>query len=300
MKRQTLLIITGGFFMAVLVAIFIQITIGSKQKEAVTVQKQATETVQILLAATALKKGEDLKENGMTWQEWPKNAVFAGAIVREANQSAAEALSGMLRRDVAKGEPLMKTALVPENAANFLAASLSDGMRAVAIPVTAASSAGGFISAGDYVDVIMTYDIRLPRDEAIRDTAAQVISKNAAQTVLQNVRVLATDQSTAGQGDPKVARTVTLEVDTNSVEVLALAATMGKLSLSLRKLGDETLVSMGPHTAPAVTDLRLSHVMQEMIGGKHPQNSAGTARRFVRIYNGSSASEIRVKQTASY
>lgn len=300
MNRQTLLIITGGFFMAVLVAIFIQVTIGSSQKKAVTAEKAAHETVEVLVAANDLKKGDTLKASGLKWQEWPMSATFTGAVIRKDNQDTTAALSGMVRRDIMKGEPVMQSALVPEDSPNFLSASLTEGMRAMAISVNAASSAGGFIKAGDAVDVILTYDIRLPRDEALRESAAQIISKNAAQTILQNVRVLAVDQEAKTGGDPKIGRTVTLEVGTHEAEVLALAETMGKLSLSLRKIGDERISNVGPHAQPAVTDLRLSNVMQEMTGGRQTENNAGTSRKIVRIYNGSSASNIRVNQTASY
>jgi pilus assembly protein CpaB len=55
--------------------------------------------------------------------------------------------------------------------------------------------------------------------------------------VLSDVRVLAVDQKTDSKnGEPILGRSVTFEVSIKQAEILALAAEMGKLSLSLRSL----------------------------------------------------------------
>jgi len=67
--------------------------------------------------------------------------------------------------------------------------------------------------------------------------------KGAATTdvVLQNTRVLAIDQTADERNDkPSVAKAVTLEVETTAAQKLALAASVGTLSLMLRKAGEVT------------------------------------------------------------
>jgi pilus assembly protein CpaB len=308
MNRQTLLIVFGGFFSAVLVAIVVQIAIGSKQDKVVAENKKSLETTYVLVASTNLDKGSNLKEGNLKWQEWPKAAVFKGAIEREnADQKPEDVFSeGMIRRDVKAGEPIMETTLIPEKVDNFLSASLGEGKRAVAITVNAASSVGGFVTPGDYVDIILTYDLRLPSDKEIRNTAAEVVSKKAVQTVLQNIKVIANDQNMTKQDKAKVSRTITVEVDLRQAEVLALAGTMGKLSLSLRRYGDEEIISTQPEVAPAITDLRLSTVMQEvfhtsykkrahelnMMKNQHHKNNTRPNKRTMRIYNGVTTSNV--------
>ena len=57
--------------------------------------------------------------------------------------------------------------------------------------------------------------------------------------MLQSVRVLAIDQSADERADkPAVVKAVTLEVDTTGAQKLALAASVGTLSLMLRKAGE--------------------------------------------------------------
>src|SRR5690606_27965387 len=66
----------------------------------------------------------------------------------------------------------------------------------------------------------------------------------AAETILRNLRVLATDQSTEttttedGKTVAKVVRTVTLEVTPRIAEKIAVSQTIGTLSLSLRSIAD--------------------------------------------------------------
>ena len=100
-------------------------------------------------------------------------------------------------------------------------------MRAVTIRVNDVEGVAGFVLPGDRVDVALT----------------RQVDKNAATTdvVLQNTRVLAIDQTADERTDkPSIVKAVTLEVDTASAQKLALAASVGTLSLMLRKAGEAT------------------------------------------------------------
>ena len=58
--------------------------------------------------------------------------------------------------------------------------------------------------------------------------------------LLQNIRVIATDQNAKGaDGKPVVGKTATLEVDPLEAQKLALAQQVGQLSLILRKPGED-------------------------------------------------------------
>jgi pilus assembly protein CpaB len=98
-------------------------------------------------------------------------------------------------------------------------------MRAVTIRVNDVEGVAGFVLPGDRVDIALT----------------RQVDKGAATTdvVLQNTRVLAIDQTADERNDkPSVVKAVTLEVDTAAAQKIALAASVGTLSLMLRKAGE--------------------------------------------------------------
>lgn len=291
MNKQTLVILGGGFFAALLVALLMQAMLGGSSKPEILNEEPKA---QILVAATNLKIGDTLAASDMQWQEWPESSVFTGAITKSSleDPNTDMPLSGRLRRNIAEGEPLMASALVKEEKGNFVAATLGEGMRAMAIKVKAESSVGGFVTPGDFVDIIMTYDVRLPSDDRVRDAAVNVISKKAAQTVLENIRVVAVDQEAKEVEETSVARTITLEVTPNQGEKLALADSMGTLSLALRKLGDRAIRHSDEKLAESVTDVKISDVTQELLGN---EKSGGSSNRMIRIYNGATADDIVVR-----
>jgi pilus assembly protein CpaB len=117
-----------------------------------------------------------------------------------------------------------------------MAAYLEPGMRAMAIRVTVETAAGGFILPGDRVDVLLT------RETTLANVGAQDSdrSKFSSSTVMQNVKVLAIDQSTRAGDDEQavVGATATLELGPRDAEALALAKSEGELSLVLRSYAD--------------------------------------------------------------
>jgi len=290
MNRSTLYIIAGGFFFALVAALIVQLALGGKSEPA----QEAAVKAEVLVAARDLETGHALEEGDLSWTTWPQDSLFAGAVVREGQQKPGEALQGRLTRAMVKGEPVTRAALVDDTKSNFVAAALPAGKRAVAVEVSAGTSVGGFVTPGDMVDVILTYDVRLPDDQQLRDSAAGIVTKSAAEIVLENLKVLAIDQDTAKQAEAKLVRTVTLEVDPAQAETLALAKNMGELSLALRGIGDKTTVSsLEGGKAKATTDLRASRVMRELLSGQ--QNNTGTPSRIVRIYSGSSIQNVEVR-----
>jgi pilus assembly protein CpaB len=102
-------------------------------------------------------------------------------------------------------------------------------MRAISTPIREETSAGGFILPNDRVDVILSHKVRVGNKE-----------EPVSEAVLRNVRVLAIGQTLEQQGNEKVAtgKTATLELTPAQTETLALAQSIGEISLSLRSLAD--------------------------------------------------------------
>lgn len=279
MNKNVLIVLAGGFIIAILVAVLVQASLGGSKKSADTGPR-----TMVLVAAKNLPLGKELGEGDLKWQAWPGEA-FAGAIVRtEKDMKAQEALKGRLIQKVSANQPVLSTYVFKEGRGNVVAATLEKGMRAVAIPVKAAAMVGGFINPGDYVDVILTYRVDVPGGETA-DTQSYVQS-HASETILKNVKVLAVDQEASREEDKaKVAKTVTIAVDPKGAEKVALASEMGDLRLSLRGIGDDA----DNNATALTTDVEVSRAMQNLSRIKNGGASGGP----VRVYNGATMQEVR-------
>jgi pilus assembly protein CpaB len=212
-------------------------------------------TAQVLVAKRDLPAGTRLIPEDMTWQAWPQDSLNAAFIVAAApaepkSETAkvaatavdiAKAAAGakdpllvalvgaVVREPILANEPMTDRKLVRSGNAGILAITLETGMRAMAVPLSAESAAGGFILPGDHVDVVMTHQLE-----------GAGAKRYASDTVLKNVRVLAIDQTTGAPkgGSAVVGATATLEVNSKQSEVLALSKAQGELTLVLRSYAD--------------------------------------------------------------
>lgn len=270
MNKNVVIVLVGGFFIAILVAVLVQASLGGKKTD-------TEERTYVLVAAKNLPLGTNLSEGDLKWQAWP-GQPFVGAITRKDDQKATDALTGRLAQRVESGQPVLTSYTVRQGRGNIVAATLEQGMRAVAIPVKANTMAGGFITPGDFVDVILTYRVRGGGEDT-----QFLVSQTASETILKNVKVLAVDQEAKRDDDAaKIARTVTLQVDTSGAEKVALASEMGDIILSLRGLGDDKVDETPSYT----TDVLTNKVMQDVVAIQ-----GGGASGKVKIYSGANVSE---------
>ena len=181
-------------------------------------------TEEVLVAAADLEQGAALTGEQLRWQKWPADAVGPSYISRSAKPKAVEEFTGsVVRQAIINGEPILAAKL--SGSAGYLASMLKPGKRAVAVRVSAESSAGGFVLPNDHVDVLHT---------------GGGCGGGRSLTILTNIRVLAIDQNAvdSGTGNTAVGKTATLELDPAQVEVISGAQTSGSLSLALRATAD--------------------------------------------------------------
>jgi pilus assembly protein CpaB len=222
----------------------------------------------VLVAAKDLQPGQRLTDADMAWRDWPVDEVNPafitdgsaprpsavaedtpaakpeGAVASvarvaanlAAGNSKSDYAGSVVREPILAGEPIVSRKIVRAGDSGYMAAYLEPGMRAMAIRVTVETAAGGFILPGDRVDVLLT------RETTPANMGAQEgdRSKFASSTVMQNIKVLAIDQSTRAGDDEQavVGATATLEVGPRDAEALALAKSEGELSLVLRSYAD--------------------------------------------------------------
>lgn len=302
MNKNILIVLAGGFVIAILVALLVQAGLSGGKKK--TVKDSSGEMVRIVVAAKNLSTGDELKPGTLRYQEWPVAALFKGAIKVQKGKNPIDLIEGTLRRDIAMGEPVMKSALAPKSNGNYVAASLKPGMRAYAIKMKPEDVAGGFVKPGDRVDVLLTYKTSVKYrgdNNYIKDMIEANIDKLATETVLQNVPVIAVGQDIdrGDDEDGKKAKKstksmiITLEVSKRQAEVMAMSDKVGDISLTLRKMGDDSVTP----TEPATTDARVTHVYDEVLEKVYRmEKKTSQDGNIVRIYNGVNIQEVSVGQ----
>ncbi len=184
----------------------------------------------VLIAGRDLQAGALLKPDDIGVQHVLKDKIPEGASLDNADSRHA-LIGSMVRRRLASSEVLLPKDLLRPGDHGFLAAVLGAGMRAATIGVDAITGTAGLIWPGDRVDVLLTHQIE--------DPSRPLGHRIAAETVLNNVRVIAIDQqlvqgAAPGSAESKLAATVTLEVAPPEAERVSVAARLGRLSLSVR------------------------------------------------------------------
>ncbi len=208
---------------------------------------------EILGAARPLSAGLLLRAQDVIWR--PRSGVaLSGDIVRpsageraskpESDEAARAAVYGAaLRENRAEGQPIRRSTVVKPGDRDFLQTVLTQGTRALTIPVSAASGGTGLMFPGDHVDVMLT--------QTFKNEDAPLTRRSVSETVVDNLRVLAIDTSTK-PGAGASAITVTLESLPQQVEKINVAQELGKLSLTLRSL-DEPGIAAAPAKAQPPT-----------------------------------------------
>jgi len=189
----------------------------------------------VLVARGEISRGQILKPENLAWRPWPDSGIHPSNI-QEGTKSL-DAFAGWVPRErIGAGDPVTETKIVQPGGRGFAAAALQPGMRAVSVQVTKTSDVSGFILPGDHVDILITH--ALPSSGGGGGSSQH----QAAETVLHDVRVLAVDQKLDSKsGEAIVAQSVTLEVTPKESEIIAVAAEMGKLWLSLRSLSSSPI-----------------------------------------------------------
>ncbi|HST35829.1 MAG TPA: Flp pilus assembly protein CpaB [Allosphingosinicella sp.] len=225
-------------------------------------QAQAKQAVpagpEVLVATRTLPVGTIIEADAFRYQPWPQGLVQTNYFTRTEGGTDPSSLIGtVVRNEITAGQPVTQGALVRPGERGFLAAALGPGMRAVTVAVSATSGVAGFVFPGDRVDLVLTQEVPGGGDGP---------PLRASETIIRNIRVLAVDQrlnarDEAGNQVAQTVATITFEATPKIAEKIAVAQTIGQLSLSLRSLADnnaelERAIASGEVQVPANVDPR--------------------------------------------
>ena len=238
MDSRKVLLLVGALFVAAITAFMARSLMQGSPTPVATAAGEpvVVEGPKVLVAKRALPVGTIIDAGAIAFQAWPKDLV-TNAYYTEGAAESRNLVGTVVRYAIPAGQPITQGAVVKPGDRGFLAAALSPGMRAVTVPVSTPGAVGGFVFPGDRVDLILTQAVAGGGDgEPLK----------ASETMLRNLRVLATDQRTDKQVDDNgntvvnAFSTVTLEATPRIAERIAVAQTVGQLSLSLRSLADNS------------------------------------------------------------
>jgi pilus assembly protein CpaB len=255
MDVKKLALLVGALVIAVVTAVMAKNMFagaGAQQASAATVVPVGPK---VLVAKKALPVGTIIDADSFTLQPWPKELMQSAYYVEGQPDGDPKKLLGtVVRYAITAGQPVTRGSLVGPNDRGFLAAALGAGMRAVTVPVNVSSGVAGFVFPGDHVDMVLTQSVQ---------GGGEGPPLKVSETIIRNLRVLATDQRITDKDDDgktqvKVFANVTLEVTPRIAEKIAVAQSLGTLSLSLRSIADNTAdveraVAAGDIKVPAGT-----------------------------------------------
>jgi len=204
---------------------------------------KGAQLVTVVTASRDIKRGDVLEAQDFTIRSWPRDALPADAFTDIAPLlPPADGKPRRATRPMVTGEVVLASKVSDFGEKVTIVQTLAPGARAMAIKVDAVTAVGGLVTPGDFVDILLT-----------RGDATSLVT----DTILRRVKVIAVDQSSDELTEvPDVAATVTVEVDPEEGQVLALAQRAGTLSLALR--------TPDSPDGPAVERLRLSDLVAEV------------------------------------
>ncbi|MEQ9812995.1 MAG: Flp pilus assembly protein CpaB, partial [Azospirillaceae bacterium] len=213
------------------------------------VEVASTRLVPVYVAARDLPRGTRVAEDDL------RQITVLDGLGPEAPRRPEQILGRVVTSDTPEGQLLLGDILSLNPADAGLAPLIPVGQRAFSLRVDESIAAGDFLRPGDRVDVLIVLD-----SDAISQVDPFTRSRgDEALTLLQNVTVLTVggtleNQQNDDDDDRRTrVRTVSIAVEPEDGDLLALARELGEYAIALRNPEDEAI---GTRTAVTAVDLR--------------------------------------------
>jgi pilus assembly protein CpaB len=237
MNVKKLALLVGALVIAVVTAVMAKNMFAGAGAQRAAAAPVVPVGPKVLVARKALPVGTIIDAEAFAYQPWPKELMQSAYYVDGQPDGDPKKLMGtVVRYQITAGQPVTRGSLVGPQDRGFLAAALGPGMRAITVPVNSSTGVAGFVFPGDHVDLVLTQQVKGGGDGPPLEVS---------ETIIRNIRVLATDQRVSSTDDEgktmvKTFSNVTIEVTPRIAEKISVAQSLGTLSLSLRSLADNT------------------------------------------------------------
>ncbi len=221
-KNRMLIVMTIATLMAGIAAIGVYQAI-----QQLPVREVEVASVEIVVASQRLPVGTRLTTDHLRVVPWPERNPVAGAV-----SDPSELVDRGVIVTIAENEPVTTMKVAGPEAGAGLPPIIPAGMRAISVRVNEVIGVAGFVLPGTRVDVLATVN------NPDQGGGGQGESGPMSRTVVSNVEVLTAgtryDQEEALEGEARQSTVVTLAVLPEDGERIALAASNGTISLTLR------------------------------------------------------------------
>lgn len=189
--------------------------------------------------------------------------------------------------DIRASQIILSGNLSVDPASAGIAALVPEGERAFAIRVAEEDIVGGFLQAGDRVDVFVTLPGAVYGQQGV---GQQNVDQSKSALLLQDMQVLAVgpELSPRDGGPQGAARTVTLAAPPPALARLALAGRLGQITLAIRNPGDR---EVAPAEIVALDDLQPGAAPVSERQGEEQPAAAPSGHR-VTIYSGANQTTV--------
>lgn len=232
MRIGSIVMLGAALVLGLTAAFLAKIWLENQTPEPVAVQERPAVPIRtVVIAQKPLRFGMEVTAVHLREIEWPEGAIPKGAFNKMSDILSA-GNKRLVLSAIAVNEPVLREKITGPGQRATLSALVAEGKMAVAISVNDVLGVAGFVLPGERVDILLT-------QSETREMAGRPSKKSAfTDVLLQNVRVLAVDQTTDDRtAKPTLAKTVTIEVDMKQAQKIALATSVGTLSLALRSAG---------------------------------------------------------------
>src|SRR6516164_9507258 len=128
MRARTLILFVIALTLAGGTAMLVRSFLQKPEAEQQALAKPAAPQKSVLVARSAIVRGQILKPQDFSWQVWPEGDIDKNYIVSGTRN--ADSFAGWVARDpFAAGEPISDAKIVSPGSRGFLAAVLRPGMR---------------------------------------------------------------------------------------------------------------------------------------------------------------------------
>lgn len=211
-NRKRILIITA--VLALMTTALVYLYLGQVAKAS---QESKIETKEVVVAISEIPAHVKVTEDMVEIKEMPEEAVHTDSYT-----DIADVVGATTTTELIAGEQILAERIVSDGEAAELSYRIPENMRAITVPASEVTGVGGYIVAGDRLDILVSY---------VPSEGVQVV-----HTQLQNIEVLevGANSEVAPDSESALPTSLTLLVTPAQAEVIAYANLSGSFHYSLR------------------------------------------------------------------